>query len=134
MNVTRDTLEDHLQEYEAQLKSLKSYLKELNDQCAKHGTDKEHYEVDLMEAEHNVAYYEGEIARLKDELGGTGKTGGDGGRGGGGRGGGGVVLPPKVKKGLVPVIISSVSFVAGTLLGSKLKSRRGDKDTGGEKK
>jgi hypothetical protein len=129
MNVNSDTLEDQLQDYEEQLQSLNSYIKALNDQAAKHGTDKAIYEEDLMEAEHNVKYYEGEIARLKKEIGEAGKGGG--GYGGGGYGGGKVVLPPKVKQGLVPVIISSISFLAGTLLGSKLKSRRGDKDAGG---
>lgn len=129
MNVNRDILEDQLQDYEAQLKSLNSYIKELKHQTDKHGTDEDHYETNLMEAEHNVKYYEEEIARLKNEIGHKGKGGGGG--GGGGRGGGGVVLPPKVKQGLIPVILSSVSFVAGALLGSKLKSRRGDKDAGG---
>ena len=119
MNVNSDALEDQLQDYEAQLKSLNSYIKELKAQTAKHGTDEAQYEVDLMEAEHNVKYYEEEIARLKYEIGKTGK-------GGGGSGGGGIVLPPKVKQGLVPVLISSISFLAGALLGSKLKSRRGD--------
>lgn len=128
MNVNRDTMEDQLQDYEAQLKSLNSYIRELKLQTDKHGTDEEHYETDLLEAEHNVKYYEEEIARLKNELGHKGKGGGGSGVRGGGRGGGGVVLPPKVKQGLIPVILSSVSFVAGALLGSKLKSRRGDKD------
>ncbi|HJR08414.1 MAG TPA: hypothetical protein VJ842_14225 [Pyrinomonadaceae bacterium] len=123
MNVNRDVLEDQLQDYEAQLRSLNSYVKELNDQIAKHGTDKAQVEEDLLEAGHNVKYYEGEIARLKQEIGHVGKGGG------GGQGGGKVHLPPKVKQGLVPVVISSISFLAGTLLGSKLKSRRGsDKD------
>lgn len=126
MNVNRDVLEDLLQDYQAQLKSLNSYIKELKRQTDKHGTDEEHYEVDLLEAEHNVTYYEDEIARLKDEIKQTGRGGGASG------GGGGVVLPPKVKQGLVPVILSSISFMAGALLGSKLKSRRGGGNAGGE--
>lgn len=109
------------------MRSLNSYIKELKRQTDKHGADLEHYETDLLEAEHNVKYYEDEITRLKDEIGHKGKGGG----GGGGRGGGGVVLPPKVKQGLVPVLLSSISFVAGALVGSKLRARRGDKDSGG---
>ncbi|HLL71390.1 MAG TPA: hypothetical protein VK363_08155 [Pyrinomonadaceae bacterium] len=124
MNVNRDTLEDQLQDYEAQLKSLNSYMKELQRQTDKHGTDEEHYETDRLEAEHNVKYYEDEIARLKNETGHKGKGGGSGGGGGRGGGGGGVVLPPKVKQGLMPVILSSISFVAGAPLGSTLRARR----------
>jgi TolA-binding protein len=124
MSVNPDVLEDQLQDYEAQLRSLNSYIKALNDRCIECGTDKTQVEVDLMEAEHNVKYYEGEIARLKQEIGQAGKGGGGRG-GGGGQGGRKIALPPKVKQGLVPLIISSISFAAGTLLGSKLKSRRG---------
>ena len=125
MNVNRDTLEEQSEDYEAQLRSLNSYIEELKRQTHKHGTDEEHYETDLLEAGHNVKYYEDEIARLKNEIGHKGEGGG------GGRGGGGVVLSPKVKQGLVPVFLSSISFVAGALVGSKLRARRGDKDAGG---
>lgn len=59
-------LEDQLESYEAQLRSLNSYIKELNDKTAAHGTEKAHFEVDLMEAEHNIKYYEGEIARIRE--------------------------------------------------------------------
>lgn len=123
MNTNRDTLEDQLQDYEAQLKSLNSYITELKHQTGKHDTDEEHYETDLLEAEHNVTYYEEEIARLKKEIRRSGKGGGSG---GGGRGSGGVVWPPKVEQGLVPVLLSSICFVAGVLIGSKLRSRRSD--------
>ena len=76
MNEDRGMLEDHLERYETQLKSLSSYIKELNDLTTKHGTDHEHFESDLMEAEHNVKYYEDEIARIKKQLskGGGGAT------------------------------------------------------------
>ncbi|HYH87494.1 MAG TPA: DUF1508 domain-containing protein [Pyrinomonadaceae bacterium] len=50
---------------EDKLKGLNAYIKELKDKAAKHGTQSEHYEEDLMEAEHNLKYYEGEMARLK---------------------------------------------------------------------
>jgi hypothetical protein len=124
MSVSRDTLEDQLQNYEMQLKCLKSYLKELNHMTTKHGTDKEHFEQDLIEAEHNIKYYGGEIARVKDELRALGKGSGTGGGGGGAS----AMLPQTVKQGVGSLILSTISFGVGTLLGSKLKSRRGGKD------
>lgn len=66
MNANREMFEDQLESYEAQLRSLNSYIKELNDKTAKHDTEKAHFEQDLMEAEHNVKYYEGEIARIRE--------------------------------------------------------------------
>jgi chromosome segregation ATPase len=121
MNVSRDTLEDQLQNYEMQLKSLKSYLKELNDMTAKHGTDRAQFETDLFEAEYNATYYEGETARLKAELQTMEKAQGAG-------KGAATMLPQTVKQGAVSLILSTISFGVGVLLGSKLKSRRGDKD------
>lgn len=66
MNDKRETLEGQVEQYEAQLKGLSCYIKELNDRAAKHGTAKEHFESDLAEAEYNVKYYEGEIARIRE--------------------------------------------------------------------
>lgn len=68
MKPDRDALEAQLQDYEGQLRGLNSYIKELKGKAAEHGTDAEHYESDLAEAEHNITYYEGEIARLKGEI------------------------------------------------------------------
>lgn len=68
MNPDRDTLEAQLKEYEGQLRGLNSYVKELKDKTAEHGTESEHFESDLVEAEHNVKYYEDEITRIKGEL------------------------------------------------------------------
>ncbi|MBC8030580.1 MAG: hypothetical protein H7Z16_10755 [Pyrinomonadaceae bacterium] len=101
-------LEGQLHEYSAQLKSLKSYLKELSDTCAHCGTDRALFERDLLEAEHNVQYYEGEIARLKEEIEGSN-----------------VVKPGSLAKpGLLSLVLTPISFLAGALLGSKLKSRK----------
>ncbi len=124
MNVSRDTLEDQLQDYETQLKCLKSYLKELNDMAAKHGTGREQFESDLFEAEHNIKYYGGEIARLKNEIRALEKASGTG-------GGGAVttMLPQTMKQGLGFLILSALSFGVGALLGSTLSSRRGGKDS-----
>ena len=65
MEADHDTLEDQLREYEEQLRGLNSYVKELKGRVAEHGTPGEQVEVDLLEAEHNIKYYEGEIARIK---------------------------------------------------------------------
>ncbi len=66
MTASREVLEEKLKNYERELRGLNSYVKELNDKCAEHGTQKEHYEVDLMEAEHNIKYYEGELAQIRE--------------------------------------------------------------------
>ncbi|HEV2800350.1 MAG TPA: DUF1508 domain-containing protein [Pyrinomonadaceae bacterium] len=75
MNATRETLDTQLEKYEARLRSLRCYVNELNDKTSKHGTEREHFHEDLLEAEHNVKYHEDEIARLRElidaESGGT---------------------------------------------------------------
>ena len=121
MKASRDMLEDQLQDYENQLASLSSYLTELKDTTARCGTDKEHFAGDVAEAEHNILYYTGEIARIKQELtksanAGSPQTGAD------------TILPRTKRQGLGSLIISSISFVAGAFLGSRLKSRRGSTD------
>lgn len=69
MKPDHETLEDQLQAYEGRLRGLNSYVRELKDRAAAHGTAEEHYEVDLAEAEHNIRFYEGEIARVRGEMG-----------------------------------------------------------------
>ncbi len=66
MKVDQEKLEEKLKGYEAQLREVNSYIKELKDKTAEHGTEKEHFEGDLMEAEHNIKYCEGEIALIKE--------------------------------------------------------------------
>jgi peptidoglycan hydrolase CwlO-like protein len=121
MNDNREILEDRLERYEAQLQGLKSYLKELKDKTAEHGTDKAQFEEDLIEAEHNVKYYEAERARLKKELGKSDE-------GAYPRNVADSILPRTVKQGVGSFVLSAISFVSGALLGSKLKARRGSKD------
>jgi hypothetical protein len=121
MDETREMMEDHLERYEAQLRGLNSFLKELKDKIAEHGTDEAHVEEDLLEAEHNVTYYEGEIARLKKELGKADK-------GTYSRKVKDSVLPRTAKQGVGSFVISAISFVSGALLGSKLKAKRDSKD------
>jgi chromosome segregation ATPase len=127
MNSNRDILEDQLQRYEAQLKGFNSYVKELKDKTAELGTDKEQFETDLLEAEYNVSYYEDEMARVKKELGASDKAprlqaSAD------------AILPQTVKQGVGSLIFSSISFVAGAIIGSTLMSRRGGKDAREEKR
>lgn len=127
MNSNPDDLEGQLQKYEAQLNGFNSYIKELKDRTAELGTGKEQFEIDLLEAENNVRYYEDEIARVKKELGTSNKAprlqaGAD------------TILPKTVKQGVGSLIFSSISFVAGAVLGSMLKSRRGGKGARDEKR
>jgi hypothetical protein len=122
MKAKRDVLEDQMQEYERQVVGLKSYIKELRDTAEKHGTEKSEYEADLIEAEHNVQYYEAEIARIRKELG--------GGAGGGRRPQPGTILPRTARQGVGSAIFSAIGFVAGAVLGSKVKSKSKDKGGG----
>lgn len=68
MNENSEILQTQLEKYEAQLKCFKSYIRELNDRTAEHGTEREHFETDLLEAEHNVKYYEAEIALVREQI------------------------------------------------------------------
>jgi hypothetical protein len=120
MNNMNNTLEDQLRMYEEHVKGFKSYLKEINDRAAEYGTDKAHFEEDVLEAEHNIKYYEGEIGRVKKELGEPDKDCGI-------KTGAGAILPQTVKQGIGSLIFSSIGFVAGALIGSRLKSRRSNK-------
>jgi len=66
MKADYEELEGKLKEYEGQLREANCYIKELKDKTAEYGTQKEHFEADLTEAEHNIKYYEGEIALIKE--------------------------------------------------------------------
>lgn len=124
MSTNAELLQDQFDKYQEQLMSTKSYIKALKDMTAQHGTDKSHYESDLWEAENNARYYEEEIARLKKELGRAGKalpvktrTG--------------KALPQSLRPGLSTMVLASISFAAGVLVGSMLLSR-GDGQKSGE--
>lgn len=118
MKANRDVLEDELQEYEQQVRGLKSYIRELTDRVARHGTEKSEYETDLLEAEHNVRYYEGEIARIRKELGGA-------------RHHAGAILPRTARQGVGSFVFMAIGFLAGAVLGSTLKSKSKDGREGG---
>ena len=126
MKVNREMLEDQAERYEAQLRSLRSFIKELNDRVAEYGTDRAQFEEDLLEAEHNIKFYEGEIARVKQEMGESDKAPrasdpADS------------ILPRTAKQGIGSLILSLISFAAGTLLGSRMKTRQASKEEQREK-
>lgn len=122
MKVKRDVLEDHLQEYEQEVRGLKSYIQALRDTAEKHGTEKSEYEADLIEAEHNVQYYQDEIARIREELG--------GGSGGGRYPQGGTLLPRTARECVGSLVFSAIGFVAGAVLVSVMMSKTKDREGG----
>src|SRR5215213_8149120 len=119
MKAKRDVLEDQLQEYEQQVRGLKAYVKELTDQAARHGTEKSEYEMDVIEAEHNVKFYEAEIARIRKELGGVRSPHA------------GTILPRTARQGIGSFVFTAIGFVTGVFLGSQLKSGSKERREGG---
>ena len=107
MQISRETLKAHLGEYEQKLRELNSFITELNAMTDKHDTPTEHFEEDMAEAMHNVAYYKNEIAWIKKQLGSS-----DG--------------NSSLGRGQIfgAVIIASISFAAGLLLGSGWGGKR----------
>src|SRR5688500_1380314 len=123
MTPDRAALERLLYTNEQKLQGLQSYLKELSAMTDKHDTDKQHFEEDLLEAEHNITYYEGEIARIKQELRRSPKKSSavtDS------------ILPKTPKQGVGSLLFSSIGFVAGAIVGVTMKSRGQSKDSGNE--
>jgi len=114
LKASSETLKHQLARYEAQLRGLKSFIKELNDRTTEHGTAREHFEMDLLEAENNVRYYEDAIAHLKAEIKNSPKAEGS-------QTVADTILPRTVKQGIGFFVLSSVSFIAGAILGSSLK-------------
>jgi len=124
MKTNRAILEEQLESCEDKLKGFGSYVEELKTVTAKHGTPKEQYESDLIEAAHNIGFYESEIARIKKEMGTVPKVGPVGKVGTGL----GTLLPQTRNQGIGAAILSSISFVVGALLGSRLKSKKSSND------
>ena len=118
MKANREALEDQLEAYEQKAASLKSFIRELNERAAELGTERSLFEEDLFEAQHNAEHYEGEIARIRQEIressGGAARP----------RKSAGAAPARTAKQGLGSLVISAVSFTAGALLGSKVKSRK----------
>ena len=107
MQISRETLEATLGKYEQELKGLNSFITELSSMTDKHNTPTEHFEEDLAEAKHNVVYYENQIASIKNQL---GKSAGR--------------RSLNREQIVGAVIISSISFAAGLLLGSSWGGKR----------
>lgn len=122
MKANREMLEDQLERHESQLKSRNSFLKELKHMTDRHDTEEEHFSEDLMEAEHDLKYHEDEIARIKKEIKNLPY----------GQGQKDSILPRTAKQGIGSAILSSISFVAGAILGSRLMSKKARKETPGE--
>lgn len=122
MKANKEILADELEDYEEKLKGSSSFLQELKTTTTNLNTEPAQYEEDQHEAEHNIKFYEAEIARLKAEVGGPVKPmpptpeSGKPGLGG--------ILPQTSRQGIGSVIFSSIGFVFGALLGSRLKSRK----------
>lgn len=107
MQADYDMLRDQLDEYQHELRQLNSYINELNTMTAKHGTPTEQVAEELAEAEFNIDFYEGEIASLKQQLHKPALR-----------------LPQYREEIIGAVVLSSISFVAGMLLGSILGRKR----------
>lgn len=122
MKPNKALLEDQLENCEGELKGLSSYVQELKTTTAKLGTDPAQFEDDLVEAEQNIGFYQGEIAQIKEEIGEPAKPSPT-------EPGPGTILPQTAKQGIGSIVFSSISFILGALLGSRLKSRKGDKDS-----
>lgn len=122
MKPNKEILEDELEDCEDKLKGSASFLQELKTTTTKLATEPAQYEDDQHEAEHNIKFYEAEIARLKAEVGRPSKPappppepakpvlGG--------------VLPQTARQGIGSVVFSSIGFVVGALFGSRFKSRK----------
>jgi hypothetical protein len=115
MKSNRALLEDQLENYEEDLRGFSSYAAELKATTARLGTEPAQFQDDLTEAEHNIKFYQGEIALLKKALGATPRPKPSPGPG--------PILSRAPKPGIGSVIASSISFIVGALLGSKLRSR-----------
>lgn len=111
MQEQRALLEGERSEMREKLRNLRAYAAALRQRVAEHATDEQHFEQDLMRAENDAAYYEAEVARLTDAL-----------AGGRGRGGPSAAGPSPL--GGVPLVATSVAFVAGVLLGWTMLPRR----------
>ena len=114
MKSNREALEDQLENYEEDLRGVSAFAAELKATTARLGTDPAQYEEDLREAEHNIKFYEGEIALIKKALGTKPKP----------KPSPGPIHSYAPKPGVVSIIASSISFLVGALLGSKLSSRK----------
>lgn len=69
MNDQRDILKTQRAKFEEQVRGLKSYVQELTDVAAKHGTDEALIHEDLAKARGDIEFYEGQAGQLAEALG-----------------------------------------------------------------
>jgi uncharacterized protein YegP (UPF0339 family) len=69
MNDQREIIKAQRTNFEERVRGLKSYVKELTEMAAQHGTDEAHIEVDLSKARADLEFYEGQIGYCADALG-----------------------------------------------------------------
>jgi uncharacterized protein len=69
MNDQREIVKTQQVMYEEKVRGLKSYLKELAEMAARHGTDEAHIEGDLAKARADLEFYEGQMGHFADALG-----------------------------------------------------------------
>src|SRR2546423_1914653 len=121
MHTNREILEEQFGTCEDKLKGLISYVNELKTMTARHGTPKEQFEPDLMEATNNIGYYKVELARLNKEMATAARQGRP-------RTVSDTLLPKTRNQGIGAALLSSISFLAGALFGSQVKSGKSSKD------
>jgi len=107
MQDQRAMLEDERSEFQEKLRNLRAYARALKESASKHDLDESHYSTDLMRAENDAQYYEAEIGRLTEALGGAPNSPGGAAR----------LAAGLSQLGGVSLAAASVAFVAGVLLG-----------------
>lgn len=68
MNEQHAMLETHKTHCEEKVRGLKSYVKELTEMSAKHGTDESLLHDDLSKAKCDIEYYEGQVTAMDAAL------------------------------------------------------------------
>lgn len=68
MTEKRRILETHRAGYEEKVRSLRSYVKELTETAARHGTDTSLIEEDLMRARGDIEFYEAQAGHMGEML------------------------------------------------------------------
>ncbi len=66
MNDQREILKTQQSQFEEKVRGLKSYVKELTEMAAKHGTDEALIQEDLSKAKGDIEFYEGQMAQCAD--------------------------------------------------------------------
>ena len=112
MKTQREILEGEKVRFEGKLQDLRAYIKELTDRTAEHDSEDEHFEEDLMKAEHDAEYYENEIESLEKMI----------------RPAPTAKLKLIAKQGRVSIIVSSIAFLVGAYLGSRLIPRNSQRE------